>query len=78
MKKIILLSIFLCFLLNINAQKKKSQKYDLKSSQLSGLEFRSIGPAFMSGRIADIAINSENEIAMSDKSSISLPDKIID
>ena len=61
MKKIILLSIFLCFLLNINAQKKKSQKYDLKSSQLSGLEFRSIGPAFMSGRIADIAINSENE-----------------
>ncbi len=61
MKKIILISIFLCFLLNINAQKKKSQKYDLKSSQLSGLEFRSIGPAFMSGRIADIAINSENE-----------------
>ncbi len=61
MKKIILLNIFLCFLLNINAQKKKSQKYDLKSSQLSGLEFRSIGPAFMSGRIADIAINSENE-----------------
>ena len=61
MKKIILLSIFLCFLLNINAQKKKSQKYDLKSSQLSGLEFRSIGPAFMSGRIADIAINSEYE-----------------
>ena len=61
MKKIILLSIFLCFLFNINAQKKKSQKYDLKSSQLSGLEFRSIGPAFMSGRIADIAINSENE-----------------
>ena len=61
MKKIILLSIFLCFLSEINAQKKKSQKYDLKSSQLSGLEFRSIGPAFMSGRIADIAINSENE-----------------
>ena len=61
MKKIILLSIFLCFLSDINAQKKKSQKYDLKSSQLSGLEFRSIGPAFMSGRIADIAINSENE-----------------
>ena len=61
MKKIILISISLCFLLNINAQRKKSQQYDLKSSMLSGLEFRSIGPAFMSGRIADIVINPENE-----------------
>ena len=33
----------------------------MNSSQLSGLKFRSIGPAFMSGRIADIAINPENE-----------------
>ena len=61
MKKIILISISLCFLLNINAQRKKTQQYDLKSSMLSGLEFRSIGPAFMSGRIADIVINPENE-----------------
>ena len=61
MKKIILISISLCFLLNINAQRNKPQQYDLKSSMLSGLEFRSIGPAFMSGRIADIVINPENE-----------------
>ena len=61
MKKIFLISISLCFLLNINAQRKKTQQYDLKSSMLSGLEFRSIGPAFMSGRIADIVINPENE-----------------
>ena len=27
----------------------------------SGLEFRSIGPAFMSGRISDIAIHPDNE-----------------
>ena len=61
MKKIILITISLCFFLNVNAQRKKSQQYDLKSSQLSGLKFRSVGPAFMSGRIADIAINPENE-----------------
>ena len=28
---------------------------------LSGFSFRSIGPAFMSGRIADIAIDPNNE-----------------
>ncbi len=32
-----------------------------KSETFSGLEFRSIGPAFMSGRIADIAIHPDNE-----------------
>ena len=61
MKKIILISFCLCFFLNINSQRKKSLKYDLNASQLSGLKFRSIGPAFMSGRIADIVINPENE-----------------
>ncbi|MGD8306689.1 MAG: glycosyl hydrolase, partial [Ignavibacteria bacterium] len=33
----------------------------LKSSTFSGLKFRSIGPAFMSGRIADIAIHPEDD-----------------
>ena len=61
MKKIILISFCLCFFLNINSQRKKSLKYDLNASQLSGLKFRSVGPAFMSGRIADIVINPENE-----------------
>ena len=61
MKKIILVSFCLCFFLNINSQRKKSQKYNLNASQLSGLKFRSVGPAFMSGRIADIVINPENE-----------------
>lgn len=45
------------------AQKKKSKEesdYWLKSSQLSGLAFRSIGPALTSGRIADIAVNPKN------------------
>lgn len=46
----------------IHAQKKKktdddANAYWLKSSQLSGLKFRSIGPALTSGRVADIAVN---------------------
>ena len=44
-----------------NLQKKKSVKDEVKATDLSGLKFRSVGPAFMSGRIADIAINPENE-----------------
>ena len=61
MKKILILIISIFFFFPIYSQKKKTNTYDLNSSQLSGLKFRSIGPAFMSGRIADIAINPENE-----------------
>ncbi|MGC6430052.1 MAG: WD40/YVTN/BNR-like repeat-containing protein [Jejuia sp.] len=52
--------IFFCFLfyVNLNAQKKTETK---KNSTLSGLKFRSIGPAFMSGRIADIVIHPDNQ-----------------
>lgn len=65
MKKNILLSIaaLLIFSFNVNAQKKKSSNTDesiLKSSILSGLKFRNVGPALMSGRISDLAINSNN------------------
>ncbi len=44
------------------AQKKKAttEKGDtLKSSAFNGLKFRSIGPAYCSGRIADFAVNPE-------------------
>jgi len=34
---------------------------ELNSETLKGLEFRSIGPAFMSGRISDIAIDPKDE-----------------
>lgn len=49
----------------IYAQRKKKQDdkpsdYWLKSSQLSGLKFRGIGPALTSGRVADIAVNPKN------------------
>ncbi|WP_432410494.1 VPS10 domain-containing protein [Rasiella sp. SM2506] len=48
------------------AQRNKKQKTTVTSSSIldsviSGLKFRSIGPAFMSGRIADIEIHPNNE-----------------
>jgi hypothetical protein len=49
-----------------NAQKKtepvvKSKAADsLKNISLAGLQFRSVGPAITSGRIADIAVNPNN------------------
>lgn len=39
---------------NLNTSEKT------KSNTFSGLKFRNIGPAFTSGRIADIAVNSKN------------------
>ena len=61
MKKYFIALISVFFLISAFAQKKKITSEELKPSDLSGLEFRSVGPAFMSGRIADIAINPENE-----------------
>lgn len=67
MKLKYLLSLIILVLVasQINAQKKKDDvtdetKYWLKSGQLSGLKFRSIGPALTSGRISDIAVNPDN------------------
>ena len=37
----------------------KSQ--ELTAETFDGLKFRSLGPAFTSGRIADIAVHPENE-----------------
>ena len=50
---------------NLDAQKKKKGDDDaksdsLKSSTFSGLKWRSIGPAFTSGRIADFAVDECN------------------
>jgi len=42
-------------------QKKGSaDNYWLKSEVLSGMKFRSIGPALTSGRVADLAVNPDN------------------
>lgn len=43
------------------SQAKKTDTDPWASDNFSGLKFRSIGPAFMSGRIADIAIHPTNE-----------------
>ena len=73
MKKSLFITIVLGFLISINpagAQKKKNalketEKDTLKketglSATFSGLSFRSIGPAWASGRISDFAVNPKN------------------
>jgi len=62
-----LLILFMFFFssINIEAQKKKKPtdaplKSELSSATFSGLKFRSIGPAFSSGRISDFAVNPNN------------------
>lgn len=54
--------LFLSFSPQSHAKKKPvtQEKDSLKSSTFSGLKFRSIGPAFTSGRIADFAVNPDN------------------
>ncbi|MCF8226685.1 MAG: hypothetical protein K9J30_12480 [Bacteroidales bacterium] len=52
-------SFILLFLsLSLFAQEKETE---INSSLVNGLKFRNIGPAFSSGRIADIAIHPEND-----------------
>ncbi len=58
-KKIITL-IFLVSFLSVFSQKKVEEKSLLKSSTFSAFKFRSIGPSYASGRIADIAVNPNN------------------
>jgi photosystem II stability/assembly factor-like uncharacterized protein len=41
--------------------KKEAQNDTLQSATFSGLKWRSIGPAFASGRIADFAVNPKNK-----------------
>ena len=67
-KRIKALSIFtitlvlISFSVESSAKKKPvtPAKDSLSSSTFSGLKFRSIGPAFTSGRISDFAVNPEN------------------
>ncbi len=59
MKKIFSLLLLLTFLVSGFSQSKKKDIWD--ANNFKGLEFRNIGPALMSGRIADIAINPNDE-----------------
>ena len=56
--KISILLILFFSTLPFNAQEKDSTQLE---HAISGLKFRSIGPAFMSGRIADIVIDPNNQ-----------------
>jgi photosystem II stability/assembly factor-like uncharacterized protein len=64
MKSFCLITAALVLSLTLNAQSKRkaeTQAADtLKEASFAGLKFRSIGPAFTSGRIADFAVNPEN------------------
>lgn len=54
--------ITVCLLISTQFLVSQSTSADpWKSENFSGLKFRSIGPAFMSGRIADIAIHPQDE-----------------
>ena len=57
-----ILAILLFVSFPAEAKKEKSDKAEdfLKSGTFSGLKFRSIGPAFTAGRIADFAVNPCN------------------
>ncbi len=65
---ILLLIVVFAFLLvpqELSAKKKTTEKDEKESSKFesstfSGLKWRSIGPAFTSGRIADIVVNPNN------------------
>ncbi len=60
MKKITLLFLVLGFCLGFS-QKKTTESSIWNDKTFSGLKFRSVGPAFMSGRLSDIAIDPKNE-----------------
>jgi len=54
-----ILILLSCIAIALSAQNNDDSPW--KVENFSGLEFRSIGPAFMSGRIADIAIHPQDE-----------------
>jgi photosystem II stability/assembly factor-like uncharacterized protein len=66
MRKITLLMVALFLATSVTFAKKKEEEKKAKgdtiinSSLVSGLKFRSIGPAWASGRIADFAVNPKN------------------
>ncbi|MEQ8715158.1 MAG: glycosyl hydrolase, partial [Cyclobacteriaceae bacterium] len=67
MKQISLLAILMVMVSTADAQRRRSstpapaQNSAFTAETFDGLELRNIGPAFMSGRIADLAIHPEDE-----------------
>ena len=66
MKKIQIILLALIFLLPLqgNSQRKRNKQNDASKTEkvsLNAFKLRNVGPAFLSGRIADIAIHPDNE-----------------
>ena len=59
--KLLLVSLAILFSHNLVVSQSSKDHESLVKSALNGFNFRSVGPAFMSGRIADIAIDPKNE-----------------
>lgn len=60
MKRIFTLFLLVTVALHGHTQKKENKEDKPKANALSGLSFRSLGPAFVSGRIIDLAVNPRN------------------
>ena len=60
MKKVLSLFAISIITLTSVAQKKLEDKEDKKQASLSGMSFREIGPALVSGRVIDLAVNPNN------------------
>lgn len=57
---LIFFGVLIAFPLEAKKKKKEEEKFTIKSSLVKGLKWRTIGPAFASGRIADFAVNPDN------------------
>lgn len=59
----ILVALALCLPSLADAQRKNRKKAEPKPAEVSldAFSFRNVGPAFLSGRIADIAVHPNNE-----------------
>lgn len=55
-----LVFVFGLFVQGLQAQKRKKVKTTEKEVDINAFKFRNVGPAFLSGRIADIAIHPDN------------------
>jgi len=62
MKKLVFALLAIASTSSLFAQKNKSKDADAekKTESLSGMSFRAIGPALVSGRISDLAVNPNN------------------
>jgi len=62
LKSLLTLLVAFCFIFQTEAQRRnQSSTAQLPDSVFTGLKLRNIGPAFMSGRIGDVAIHPNNE-----------------